>query len=662
MAYATGTAATLTALFDTLVTFMTANGWTLYDTVNATDKVLRSTGANGKLDMFYRLTTSESTSYPVKNKPNAALAFKYLTVRGYTAWDTVTKTGVGEYGYAGQTITLNKNNNVGYTIRTENSTYPIAPSTFSQDRKNGPQGMFDGRRKWLWSANDYNNVTFFARDWRGDIYSFPWTGIAQHYDIHTPVLVHDYATDKDYLYWIANTPTRADQHWRLDVELGIWTNLQEPSWTAANTAGARGCWDGGDYIYWLRANNSLEFARYQISTGSWINLAAAPQNVRGDGLYLGAGNGAGHGCSYISKEVSGLTQDVLFALCDITPYNAGATKIHRYDVTDNMWRDNTAGGYAATCHWGTGMVNDGERYLYHQDSGSTDRRLYRGDLTVWPLTFTNLGSMDTISDGVWRSFQYTRVLVGKVRAHNALTCEYHFVGDIDGVTIVTRIFTSPGVSHNYWMSFGKLITQFQTAIATTTSALTAGPRVTIPVDSSAGFTAGQYVQIFDPTTSTTELVNIYDVPNATSIRATLTKNYATGARVGSDPVQYGIFSDHGVASMPNSAKGYKADLESDWYYIGPTENATELSMRTASARGHVLPAPMRVWNDTSSYTNSKREARGMLRNLYAIAKLTYPSPVDGDIIRVDGVDYLAFNVTEADRITASQYMIVIGPR
>lgn len=663
MAYQTGTPATLTALFDALVTFMTANGWTLFDTVNATDKVLKSNGSDGKLDMFYRLTTSESATYPIKNKPHAGQAFKYLTVRGYTAWDTVSKTGTGEYGYAGQTITLNKNNNVGYTVRAESPSYPIAPSTFSQDRKNGPQGMFDGRRKWLWSSTDYNVAAgFFARDWRGESYTFPWTGIDYHYNIHTPVLVHNYATDKDYLYWIINTATRADQHWRLDVETATWTRLNEPSWSAANTLGARGCWDGGDYVYWLRGNNSTEFARYQISTNTWTNLAAAPQLVRSDGQYLSAGNGAGSGCSYISKELSGLSQDVLFALMDITVYNAGATTIHRYDVTDNAWRNAAAGGYSATCHWGTGMVNDGERYLYHQDSGSTDRKLYRADLTSWPIAFTNLGSMDTVSDGAWRSFQHTRVLVGKVRAHNALACEYHFVGDADGVAIVTRVFTSAGVSHNYWMSFGKLTTQYQTTIATTTGALVAGPRVTIPVDSSAGLVAGQNVQIFDSTTGNTELINIYDVPDATSIRATLTKNYASGSRVGPDPVQYGIFSDHGVASMPNSANGYKADLESDWYYVGPTDVSADLAVRTASARGHILPAPMRVWNDITGFTCSRKEARGLLRNLYAVAKLTYPSPVDGDVIRVEGSDYLAFNVTEADRIVASQYMIVIGPR
>lgn len=61
MAYATGTVTSLKALLDAIVSFATANGWTLHDTISDLDKVLFSTGSDTKQDQYIRLTCEART-------------------------------------------------------------------------------------------------------------------------------------------------------------------------------------------------------------------------------------------------------------------------------------------------------------------------------------------------------------------------------------------------------------------------------------------------------------------------------------------------------------------------------------------------------------------------------------------------------------------------
>lgn len=659
MAYSTGTAASLTDLFNQLVTFMTANGWTLHDSVSSTDKVLKSNGLDGKLDMYYRLTTSDDTNYPYKNAACAYKVFKYLTVRGYANWNATTHVGIGEYGYALPTITFNKNNNVGYTIRAEDGPFPL-PATIMQWPVNGPMCIWDGRRKFLWSSTDFNSVTPWHTDHRGNRQPFSWMGINQHYNVNQPALVHDYANDKDWLYFVPSTTTLADQFWRYDVENASWAKMPQPSW-ANNGSGssASACVsDGGDYIYAMRAGNTTHFAKYQISTNTWSNLADLPINGRQDSVDMGAGNMAGSRMYYASAAMTGLSEDVIYAICEYNPYNGAANKYYRYDVTSNTWRDVGSGGMALQTGFSAWINGDHQKYIY-VGSQNNLTNIYRGDITSQPNpSFIDIGSHDTLGSGSWRSCQITRTLIGKVRAHNSLVNKYYFIGDADGVTVVSRIFTSGSFSHNYWMQIGKIATSYQSDIMTTTGSVSAGPRQTISVDSSANYYAGQNVQLYDPSTGTTELINIYDVPNGTSIRASVMNSYTTGSRIGADPCQYGIYSDHGLASMPNTVKGYRVDKESDWYWCEPSETRDRLLTRTPSIRNQYMPCPMEVFNHHSI---SKKEARGTLRNIYAIGKIAYPGPVDESIIKVKNKNYLAFNTTEADRITDSQYMVVVGP-
>jgi len=48
-------------------------------------------------------------------------------------------------------------------------------------------------------------------------------------------------------------------------------------------------WDGEDYLYALRGNNSRGFWRYVPATDAWEALALTPANVRGGGALAWAG-------------------------------------------------------------------------------------------------------------------------------------------------------------------------------------------------------------------------------------------------------------------------------------------------------------------------------------------------------------------------------------
>lgn len=678
MAYITGSTNGLNNLYDIADAFIagvasaTCAGWTKAETVNPRDVIYKSNGSDGKVNMVFRFFASTvAATNPFKVAYNPHVKFPSLMCIGYSAWTVgAPGTGIKPYGQVGPVMMSNRS--TASTLQADAMTmfrfnaplFPITtPATINEvlvdgrTRKSktnesyeGATTCFDGRRKFYGSSS----LTLTQIAWQDLVHgesNLSTGGILASSNSQPMVLVHDAVNDRDVLYVLNNTGTIAQQWVKFDAETKTWTTLAQPSWaTATATTGGALVWDGNDTIYALHGNATSEFAKYSISGNSWTNLTAAPV-ARSSAFSVGS-SGCMTNMVYIPSSISGLGEDVIYCVLA-----TASTIIYRYDVTSNAWRS-TAGTGALTAQHNTAastfLVFDGKDKLYHGTPNAAATNWYQSTITV-PNTWTNMGNPQTTTR-VMTGMHVVNHIPAKVRSHATLDTQYWMLGNQDFIIIVTKVLTP--TPHYYWMYFGRFNSSNRTAIMTTTSPVVSGGRVSIPVDDSSAYSAGERIMLFDPTTATSEVQNIYSVPDATHVVVNLTNNYGTGTRIGLDPTQWGC-GGNGVFMVPTDSKGFNSDNEPCQMVMEPTIPPDATDRSSPGSWQLYQPNPFTLFNADSNC--SKYGNRGFLQSCGALSNGTYPRPQSEDPIKINKKTHLFFADTETGSYTKDIRGVVIGP-
>lgn len=687
MAYTTGTVSTLNDLYDAIVAFIENNGWVSVENITTRDEIWKSTGTDGKKSLVYRLTASSEAAYPVLAPQRPEKFFPSIIVRGYQRWAS----GVGyrEFGQVGPRYIYGDAGS-GYTSDAywqfagdpQIDSVPVSGEqqvlwTSKYDGSpndgtltNAAQLFYDGVRHTV-AHHRVNGATTPVKVcdlFLGQFSNYDGAVASNHY-VNGPVIVQNATTGNTEVYHLANTATQAQQFWKADLDGRGMTSLAGP-W-ATSPDGAVLVWNGADYIYALRGNGSGDFSRYTISTDTWSAMTAIGAN-RAANFDLNPCNAV-----YVPNSVTGIGQDVIY----VPILNSGTT-IYRYDVTDNAWRS-TGGTGALTCPFTitarTGIQWDGRKHLYVWDA-NTATTYYTSDLTSAPGTFTQnvtIGADQTTAS--WSGQALQNGYAGVLRGSNTVTYTYWLFGDEDSISLVTKVGTK-----YFWTTFGAYHSRYRSGTMLTTNSETAGSHVTVEVDTSAQYAAGERVFIYDPGAAVSEWTFIVDVPDATSVvLGSLANNYGAGSIIGVDPAQQGIAGVSGFVSCLFDGVGYRTKPNAGLYYAHPVdydlwthvENAGEEgeAFVYGNPRQYLQACEMSIYNPESAYgggyllatSETARlptlETLGSLKGVYALPAVGAPGPQAGNIIETGNGRYLVIGVPYPMDRMAKKYMLAFGP-
>ena len=117
--------------------------------------------------------------------------------------------------------------------------------------------------------------------------------------------------------------------------------------------------DGNENLYTIRGGYDNTFGRYNVSEGTFTDLARLP---------VGAYNGA----NLIYVENKGAQGRVYYAPGAVpTVRTSNNNYFYRYDIATNIWTEITATRPTLQTGYGSSMVYDGSQYLYLTRGGST---------------------------------------------------------------------------------------------------------------------------------------------------------------------------------------------------------------------------------------------------------------------------------------------------
>lgn len=675
LVYQTGSVVGPNDFYDAFNTFRAAAGWSLAETVGARDLIIKSNGTDGKANMVFRVSLSTTAANPFKDNANITKRIPHLLIQGYGAW-TVGSPGIGlkPYGQVGPWAVGSPISGSVLTfdsirIHRYNGTFPLVNPADTDhlgrtrkakinDSFENPAHVFDGRRKLIGPNQATGSTTQIG--WSDLLHgeaNFSSGGIPPQIltsSGNLGCLVHDPVLDKDYYFILNPTATLAQQWLRYDFETNTWSTMAAPIWTASTTTASACVFDGVDTIYALHGNTTTEFAKYSISGNSWTNLTAAP--VARNTAFTPGSSGCSTNMIYVPNSVTGIGQDVIYVLLA----NSG-TVIYRYDVTSNAWQS-TSGTGALTAPQTIGSSSflfwDGIKNVYFATPNAAPATWYTADLSVAPNTWTSMGSVQN-SVRPYSGIVAVNHIPCKVRTHATANTKYWFLGDADSITIVVKIETP--TPHYYWCHFGRYSSSNRTEIMTATAPISPGGRVTIAVDSSAAYRAGESIIVWNPDTGAAERTNIYDKPNGTSIRANISGSYPTGARLGLDPTQWCAVGNGFALAPLDCMSSVLPSNETAQYVAEPTIDAAGTDASSPGDRGLFQPVPITLFNRQTDASVQKKENRCFLKNVFATSTGPAPRAQPEDPILVGDKTYLAFPDTETSRYTTDTRGIMIGP-
>jgi hypothetical protein len=722
MAYQTGTAAGLQDLMDQLVTFATANGWTLIDTVQSpNDKVIKSTGVDGKQNLVVRLTnearlldyTGASGSFTVpenitasggrsaqivadaagtlklinvvglfypgdtitgqtsavtatvasrirfqtyKGPDDVHNAFDYIFVRGYTKWTVGGGTGVNEFGKWGPWLTSppsgSRTTQLDFKRLKDIGAVPLNFSNVLPFRTQAWQ-RWDGRRRIY---EQPNTLVLDGPPWRYfDIQTSQVFGLATLTNLgdtgrNQMVMTHDRATDKDFLWALGDTTGATSATWRVyDAETNTWTDR------AATPTGHHSsslCWDGGDFIYALRGGDTTDFWRYQISTDAWTVLTAAPV------LRTGLSQITTDNMMYLPKgSVTGVTEDCIIAFLQFNPNST--IRLYKYNVQTDTWDGSpwTVLPYTVPGQNSLVFTWDNDRYVYSARMDSS-QDAWRLDLTNVAGGWTNIGQWQIGAGGDWGSMIHMNQMVCKIKGHVSNSIEYWAVVDADALRIVTKVS-----GNYYWAYAGNFDTFYKSTVMTTTSPVTLGSSVTIPVDATTGYAIGDPVYLVDPMSGAFEKTSISAILSGPPrIKATIINNYGTGSRIGTEAGRNVLTSDIGFAVFMADPEGYESDKQASEYFNQPIVPIAVTDRGSPTSRGFYQAFPIGLYGPQPEL--AAFENRGVLNGVFSLKNGAFPAAQAEDVIQVGASQYKVFPVYETrglPDISSENRLIAIGP-
>jgi len=389
------------------------------------------------------------------------------------------------------------------------------------------------------------------------------------------------------------------------------------------SAGLRGAWDGGRYVYAMFGSSTSTF-RYDIITKSWTTVAGTAPFAPAGETYSGFSTAI-----YIpggTVPLGGLWNEDRM-LCILDMYT---TALHAYNIRTGTWTTNAIALQVNTWPGSTFLTLSDGRYLLL--GGGQDINYYKMDLQNIAAGWTTLSRSiryQTIQNCPGISIFKPQPAKVQFSAHSQY--EYGISADADHI----KIWTNPN-SKYFWCYAGGYETADDLAMIATAPA-SPGAAALVSVDSTAGFSVGDAVTVLRPSTGAIFASAIESIPSPTSVSLSLLTSIATddiifidagdSVLAGDSDLAVCTFDENGTSSV----YGYNS-------LIIDTESSSARFRGTSkkfAARKVALTWPFEGSN--------RRPYKGSLVGLYNIQDHSDQLD-DGSAIQLgDGTKYLVFS-------------------
>lgn len=664
-------------LWQKITALMLSAGWTLQATISdGYDKVYTSTGEDGYASNYIRVAAKQQDEYRENHGYSQRLdadgysgfvnffAYQYFPPTGTSGADGYSEIGKfgpvlysGDQDSVGDIRRINLITSTGASPRVIDHAANIGlwPDRNQMDQSGNTGGIkFDGQRFIYFQHNNgqlrrYNVSTGTTTFLTQPIDRFVANGFTQIK-----------STDRYYLLGLTNVATAGFQailfEFNYNDALVSTRFIANPPWSTSSQAPQIVGYD--KYFYAVRGSNSAEFARYDIINNSWTSLTSTNlPNVYGSAAML-----------FVTRQQTGLSKHRIYLLIG----NSSTT--HRYinveddgSILDASWTTITGSPFSQV---GSGDASgyewDGYDRIFYTPgpNGSTRNEFYRYNINANTWTLIDSNFMPNDLDDMC-TLQLHHGLQSRVRAEsNKSNQKYWLFIDKDRVVAITKD-ASGFYSYCY---AGAMESYYNTSVkATTTSSVSSGSSVIIPVNNTSQFTIGEKVQIqgvaptdffthvgLDNRTRKfirTEHFTITAINAGVNITAqTLNGDYSAGAIIASD-IQNTVLTVEGTRwvqalNKPNSTNSFASGDQAEQVYLVQPAISSAFSAKTDTndRTNQFMLWPMVV--SSENLTNySGKEVRGQLKGVFTAGTGTGTSE---DIIEINGQQYIIFSIARQE--------------
>lgn len=728
MAFETGTATDTFDLMSKLTTFMSAqSSWTLVSSPTGGrptwdyDKVYYSTGSSGKNDIYIRQRVGEMEQFlrGAQQWDFGGGDTGFLNFFSYVNYPTDGDgySGIGEVGTFGPRLYWNPGNTNFRLYRQDilsqrpggsphivysNPTDKGEPSEFSVDTHAKTQ------RRWtaqtgVYSTNLFDNIKFqpIASDGHRNMYFINYeTGIDRahryslqrmggHYNVDGtvdrtfPLVTHGFGANK--IIFVEERTTRRQYLYLIGAsDDGVKINLMDNSasaittfaWSDGSTSiGIDGaCWDGGNFIYLVRADDTNDWAMYDIRADTWRTTTDPedPEFRRLPVVPVDYSPGNRNGFEFIDKNISGYEHNRLY-------YADGSTDVLYMDLDDltglpylgSFWQVQgnittyvsyagsgrlLANRYGKIFHFSF-FTNKAINGIYEQFPEKQYAFLMHAPFTDgnfdWngedPNYYPERGSGG--ASGAYAQHELIDGYACRVKTSIDSSTTYVFIADEDRVIVATRANTlrNPSDPDNALEWSVAYMGAFESSYSAT-------PYGELLEDVKAGFSRkvklanrdGQFTEgnkyfIIDSTgTSYTQTHSVWNSTNrfansefievemveGNTITISPKRDYSAGSKIAIDPAPNGVFfwelekfQATNVSNVLFDDHSGSDDTSKQTYTCAIPEQAVDNSATVAVANGENLP----LWEYTMSTAEGEgdyigTEVRGKMIGVYALGK------------------------------------------
>jgi len=600
--------------------------------------------------------------YPTNNSVNdIENALDWLNVRSYTFWNATTHVGVNESGRLGPTILQAPHSTVPYPVvafrpnlKTATQTPYVALNMIGDlyARNNNDAALSSQNCGYLYG-------TMMGRPLSGAPNPLPAVGGPQLKLRFTALntfgkSVRDHAvttasSTNSGLGFFVDLPTAKFKaiSWAISATPATYfevLDLLAPGTAAfiaaAPTTGSAGAstgvvWDGNDFIYVTVAVSTTTFMRYTISTNTWTTLAAIP-------FAPSLSQGVTYSPFFIQRgAIPGQDFNEIWYLNTTTVGSC----IHRYNVEANTWSTLAA---PVTPSAGTQLFCwDKRRTVYYKDTST--------NTYAWVLDLQNLGAgwsttmFDLGHSSAFRVSMLVNDYACRIRAHSALLTDYKFVGNADGVLVVTTIN-----GQNWFGGFGKFNSFQPPAFANLTASALAG-YVTLAVNDSSQFIIGDKINVVDRATGLVQATTIGAIPTAVGITCAMPLPTGATSFVTTDASNCVLYGDSFFAVTQLSVGGFEPNGQAAQYNMALAFDVSMSGAVSTPVTTRKQLWPINIQGNVAAL--STFGVRGRLPSVY------YVEGTPGEIITDRaGLQYLVIRSTSLDifyNLPAST--VAIGP-
>jgi len=579
-------------------------GWTLVDTLTATDKVYSIAGQDiARPTIYVRMTMNvfdeAPGSNPIGNQEN-------IVFRIYRSWSTGTHTGKGETGRIGPRIfvgpcagTRRYLQKLGLFLPASEQ-YSVQPNLFSD---------FVAPAASSWAFNG-RGVYFICREMTGILfYDFTTCDITA---ICQPPTTADLGANN--LLILTNKPDGSEHLWVMvkdrwnplysvfysyDVQNNSWSSaLADPPWGDFQFDYRPWAWDGADTIYMAKGEtpsgtDGSPFAKYTISTGLWTSLAIVPfvSSWPPDSNSVNYSQ-----MVYVPATLSGHAHDEIYASF---LEGIGFATWSRYDVVTDTWTTSPTGianlpvsntlarlwldptvGNRGTI-FGLFLDVDGAPSILH--SYDIENNLWSPAISTWNATNDTWQKLEfDLPLGV-TPFTWLRTYAGALYLPRSIEINIEAVGNKDFISVVSHWLPDAGPSIQRWAYAGFYNSYMKTEKLTASSGFGNGKNVTVTLIETTSLVAGDFVEIYDPTASVVpqakgqpyvagggEVCRITQVPTSNQIVLdTVCHSYSAGVLIGQDIAGAVVGNDCQMFCALRGENGFYFSGEADLYHASP---------------------------------------------------------------------------------------------